>query len=80
MDKQVELGQQMWLMLADAFREVAREGDALTHAEKARVWSGFLASAAGAMAHDLGKPDAIAILAAVTDAAMLAPPAPGSYN
>lgn len=71
MDKDVELGKQMWLMLADTFRSVTKDCGAHTHAEQVRVWAGFLAAAAGSMAFDLGKDDAIDVLKGVTEAAKI---------
>lgn len=73
MDKQVQLGRDMWHILADTFRVVAQENDALTQGEKARVWAGFLAAASGAMACDLGKDDAQVVLTGVLEAVKIAP-------
>lgn len=58
----IDLGRQMWTMLSTTFRDVMREHHAAYHADKAKVWAGFLSAAAGAMARDLGKDDAVAVL------------------
>lgn len=72
----VDLGKEMWLMLSDTFKLVARENKAFTTAEKAQIWAGFLAGAGGSMCFDLGRDNAIAVMESVRVAMRIAT-APG---
>lgn len=73
-DAKVRMGQNMWEMLADSFTLTARANGAFTDSEKARVWAGFLASAVGAMACDLGQEKARVVLTGVSNAMDVALP------
>lgn len=68
----VDLGKEMWLMLADTFKVVARENDAITQADKSQIWAGFLAGAGGSMCCDLGRENALAVIDAVKGAMRIA--------
>lgn len=64
----MRFGQEMWNVVEQVFTDTASGNLELTHTQKARIWAGFLASAAGAMAHDLGKGDAVVVLQGVVAA------------
>lgn len=68
MNRFVEVGQAMWQMLADTFQHVMRENSAAYHADKAKVWAGFMSAASGAMARDLGPGDAKTVLQGIIGA------------
>lgn len=68
MNRFVEVGQAMWQMLADTFQHVMRENRATYHADKAKVWAGFMSAASGAMARDLGADDAKTVLEGIIGA------------
>lgn len=72
MNREVDLGRQLWLSMADDLRAIVRAEGAITREELARVWAGFLSAAAGAMAADIGKADADTVLAGVAQAMRMA--------
>lgn len=58
----VELGTDMWKMLQATFDDVAAVNGLTTVPSKAQLWSGFIASATGAMTADIGSDNAYALL------------------
>lgn len=68
----LDLGKEMWMILGDTFRYVARANGATTQADKAQIWAGFIAGAGGSMCADLGREDAIVVMESVEQAMRLA--------
>jgi hypothetical protein len=60
----VDIGAAMWSILRSEFAGALKENTADSK-QRAQVWAGFLAGAAGAMSNDLGKRDAITVLEGV---------------
>lgn len=60
-----EIGSHMWMELIETFLEVERRNNLVTQEERAQLWAGFLATAAGSMQGDIGSEDAIVVLDAV---------------
>ena len=62
------VGAAMWLQLEQTFLDVLEANGAHTPDQRAQIWAGFYACAAGAMRVDIGKEDAVSVLEMVIEA------------
>lgn len=62
-----QLGTDMWKMLADTFQQAQAANNLTTTPEKAQLWAGFMASAAGHMAGDIGGENTHAVLVTIAN-------------
>jgi hypothetical protein len=64
----VQLGQDMWALLAQTFQQVAADNFIFDNDAKGQLWAGFITSAAGAMIGDVGPSLTNAVLLTVAHA------------
>lgn len=63
-----QLGKDMWRLLAGTFQDTLAANNLTTLPEKAQLWAGFIAAAAGHMTGDIGGPNTHAILFTIAEA------------
>ncbi|VVO18758.1 hypothetical protein [Pseudomonas fluorescens] len=72
----IQLGADAWLAFSDTFHQAAADNFITTDADKAQLWFGFMAAAAGEMTGGIGAEHAQALLYAIAkgcgDAAKIA--------
>lgn len=73
-----QLGKDMWRLLADTFQDTQAANNLTTIPEKAQLWAGFMAAAAGHMTGDIGGNNTHAVLVTIAKecAGLDAAPAP----
>lgn len=62
LNKNVELGREMWSLLSNEFRQCEVDNGAVEQSDQVQVWAGFLAAASGAMCAQIGVPYSEALL------------------
>ena len=61
----VQLGTDMWRILAKEFMQTAADNSIITLPEKAQLWAGFMGAAAGHMTGDIGGQNTHAVLVTI---------------